>query len=417
MRQRVLIAEKSDAIRGVAETVLRQNGYEVISVSSAEKALEVLKFSRPDLLIIGADLTTKNNRPFYERVGEEPKAASVPLLLFADPKDESLPHPSDVRIPRPFDTKDFVRRVSAFARPAQPVEETGSATENPLKGMNLGDDMLDQALGLDNLEVMESEIMDKTTTTHKTSQTEVQRRANGQVVSLDDGMGPSSGHGDSGPIVESLHISDDDSTVSRGSSKPAPPEEGLDIVSDHHAYQNPQSLTGHESPDHDYEWFVSSMKQEGQVDQSGNAAGQKSTSDDLHSEELVFQNPSTMVDPVTPPPSNKQEPKQHNKSGNVEKFIDEFRKEVEKFRDDDAPAVPASVPNTQGSADGAEGLGWEESVERLTPKEVAIFTRQVADRIGENVARMIERKLDPDKLLKLLKQEIVDSARRNSNDK
>ena len=418
MRQRVLIAEKSDAIRGVAETVLRQNGYEVISVSSAEKALEVLKFTRPDLLIIGADLTTKNDRPFYQRVSEEPKAASVPLLLFADPKDESLPHPTDVRIPRPFDTKDFVRKVSQFVRPAQSVEETGAAVDNPLKEMNLGDDMLDQALGLDNLEVMESEIMDKTTTTRKTSRTEVQRRANGQVVSLDDGLDSSGGHGDSGPIVESLHISDEESAIHKGPAKPAPPEEGLDIVSDHHAYENPQALTGDADPDHDYEWFVNSMKQEGQVDQSGKSGkSDKSSDHDVHSEELVFQNPSSMVDPVTPPPSKTPEPKQHNKSGNVEKFIDEFRKEVEKFRDDDAPAVPASVSENQGSSRQADQLGWEETVEHLTPKEVAIFTRQVADRIGENVARMIVSKLDPEKLLKLLKQEIVASARRNSTNK
>ena len=41
MRKRVLLAEQSDAIRGVAETVLRQNGFEVIPITTAEKALEV----------------------------------------------------------------------------------------------------------------------------------------------------------------------------------------------------------------------------------------------------------------------------------------------------------------------------------------------------------------------------------------
>ena len=43
MHKRILIIEAADAVRGIAENVLRQNGYEVISVSDAEKALEVLQ--------------------------------------------------------------------------------------------------------------------------------------------------------------------------------------------------------------------------------------------------------------------------------------------------------------------------------------------------------------------------------------
>ncbi len=42
MPRRVLIAEQADTLRSVAETVLRQNGYDVISVTAAEKAREVL---------------------------------------------------------------------------------------------------------------------------------------------------------------------------------------------------------------------------------------------------------------------------------------------------------------------------------------------------------------------------------------
>ena len=134
---------------------------------------------------------------------------------------------------------------------------------------------------------------------------------------------------------------------------------------------------------------------------------------ETHSDELVFQNPSSMVDPVTPPPAEADRSKASGKSGNVERFIDEFRKEVEKFSDDDLPADASKIPQTRKDSSGdADELGWEETVERLTPKEVAIFTRQVADRIGENVARMIVSKLDPEKLLALLKQEIVESVRR-----
>ena len=432
MRQRILIAEKSDAIRGVAETVLRQNGFEVISVSNADKALEVLKFTRPDLIIVGADLKTKNNRPFYDRITEDPKAASVPLLLFADPSDESLPHSSDVRIPRPFDTKQFVQKVTSFVRPTPNVVETATVTENPLQGAHIGDDLLNEALGLDRLEVVDSEVMDRTTTTHKISVPRSSTSDSGRMASYDEG-GRKSEHGDSGPIVESLHIREGDTSVNREAAhhdqkSTVSAEDGLEIVTDHHAYQNPEAFSGHQQANHDYEWFVNEMKNDGQIDRNKptqNQAVSHNSKSNMppQSEELVFENPSTMVDPLTPPPAQtNQKSKDPGKSGNVEKFIDEFRKEVEKFRANDgqAPAKTAtSVHRDTSSRTGTQqgAVNWEESVEHLSPEDVAIFTRQVADKIGENVARMIVDKLDAEKLLRLLKQEILDQVRKQSTNR
>jgi len=47
MRKRVLIAEPSDITRVAAETVLRQNGFEVINVSFGDMALQLLERRNP----------------------------------------------------------------------------------------------------------------------------------------------------------------------------------------------------------------------------------------------------------------------------------------------------------------------------------------------------------------------------------
>ena len=81
MRKKVLLAEESDTIRGVAESVLRQNGFEVISVPSGNKALEVLEFTRPDVIVIGSDVKGKGPAPLYQHITDNRPLSLIPLLL------------------------------------------------------------------------------------------------------------------------------------------------------------------------------------------------------------------------------------------------------------------------------------------------------------------------------------------------
>ena len=157
MSKRILLAEASDTIRGVATTVLRQNGLKVISVGTAQKAMEVLNHSRPSLLIVGGTLADPDGSLFYERVSADHRFASTPILLFAEPGQPRLPFPSEAVINLPFDPKEFVDRVTALTGPSQtpPASPQSPSTEttNPLGGTELEDGAIDAALGLDLIEV------------------------------------------------------------------------------------------------------------------------------------------------------------------------------------------------------------------------------------------------------------------------
>ena len=161
MHKRILIAETADNIRTVAESVLRQNGFEVIAVASSAKAVEVLKMATPDLLLIGAELQSADGRPLYEYVQSDPKSANLPMLLFDSASSSGLPFPDEVIIPRPFDPAEFVHRVQIFSGQASsapaPARTSGKPTEN-----SLDDEFLDSALGLDDISVTESEVMNRT---------------------------------------------------------------------------------------------------------------------------------------------------------------------------------------------------------------------------------------------------------------
>ena len=67
MSKKILLAESSQVTRSIAEKILRQSGFEVISVNSAEKALEVIELTRPDLIIAGGELTSSGNKTLYDK--------------------------------------------------------------------------------------------------------------------------------------------------------------------------------------------------------------------------------------------------------------------------------------------------------------------------------------------------------------
>ncbi|MFH1372251.1 MAG: response regulator [bacterium] len=409
MRKRVLLAEQSDAIRGVAETALRQSGFEVISVATAEKALEVLKFSRPDLMILGGELQTADQKPLYEKIRTNPRAGQISMLLFDD--SGSLPFPPESIISRPFDATQFLQKVMLLASQAPNTTDKPVIT-NPLEEANLDDDLLDAALGIDQIDVTASEVMDKTTGTKRKEPKPAHK-----FVGLEHTEGQYGDVKDSGK-VESLMIRDAEATDIRSNSRPdkkilAPSASGkLDILSDQFMITDPNAVDrSSEDRSHDYEWFIDEMRKEVSGSSETSPAEKKpDTSPDLN-----FSEPSAMVDPVTPPPETPvKETASSITDGGVDKFIDDFKKEVEKIQEENPPAVnvPASEPLKTEPAPISHRQ--PDRVLTLEPEQVAVFTQQLCRELAEKIAEKIVARIDPVALADSLKEEILSCIKHNS---
>ena len=404
--KRVLLVEQSDASRQVAESILRQNGYEVISVSSSEKALEVVEFTRPDLLIVGSNLTSSGNKPLYERLQNEPRSSSVPLLVVDSEESGALPFPDEVVISVPLDSKDLLSKVSAFvgakAGPADPNPA------NPLTNTDLEEDLLDSALGLDQLEVTDSEIMDKTVVPSQ----DRRHRKDSDRIGLDDNI-EDTGHGTGTGKIESISIEGDATDiVQKKENKPAvnPDASGmLEIMSDQFGLESPDSLglDDDADSDHDYNWFINEMRSDGM--NPDKEFKQKKNDTESDSSELHLKDTSSFVDPITPPPATSSRPTSGTPKG-VDHFIEEFKREVEKIQSE--PSFEA-VGRDDGDENGkVADMVWEEKLESLTVDQIGLFTRQFSRDLAENIAESIVNKIDAEKLLAMIKAEIISRARK-----
>lgn len=410
MRKRVLLAEQSDAIRGVAETVLRQNGFEVISVAAAEKALEVLKFTRPDLMIIGGELATADQRPLYDKIRSDPETASIVLLLFEDAGGSNLPFPAEVVIPRPFDPKEFLEKVMIFSGEFKPDKK--QAVPNPLEEASLDDDFLDAALGIDRIDVTDSEVMDKTTRI----KTKATPKPAEKLIGFDH-IEKDQQEDTESRKVESVMISDSTETdigrhPQQKKPEPSPSASGkLEILTDQYGLADPNALqVDTESQAHDYEWFVNEMRKEAEASQVSSPPAGSGPADKAPASELTISEPASMVDPVTPPPVTRESVPTQPKATGVEKFINEFKKEVEKVRSDEPESIMLEADKSSGKT-GVTEQKWENSLENITSEQVGLFTHQLCTELAERIADKIASKIDSDKLLNLIKNEILSRTR------
>jgi CheY-like chemotaxis protein len=399
MRKRILLAEESDTIRGVAESVLRQNGFEVIAVTSGAKALEVLNFTRPDLLIAGSDLSGPGNKPLYEIIQADPRIASLPLLILCNNNEAGLPFPEEVLVPRPFDPKDFIVKVNTFSGGANPSVSAQPA-KNPLGDAGIDDALLDAALGMDDINVTDSEVMDRTNMGLKVPK----KRHADQMIGYEHVEDETDTGSDSGR-VESLMIHEDTTDIKHSPAKDKPKvnlsgSSKLEILSDQYGLEESEgSDSESEGRVHDYDWFVNEMQNESKGKTGGTTKVKTAKQPEGN---LSFTDPSSMVDPVTPGP--KQAPKKSEAGPAVDKFIDEFKKEIEKIHSTEPESITLNAE--PAARKEGESLDWEDTLEHLTPEKVEMFAQQFIAELAERLADKIAAKIDSEKLLALLKTEM-----------
>ena len=396
MRRKILIAEQADTVRTIAETVLRQNGYDVIAVTAAEKAREVLELSRPDLIIVGADLMSPDGAPYYDKLRADPRSSRIPILLFQSPDKSELPFPDEMIVPRPFDPKHLLQQVSVFIAARSALATAPGGAQAATEGE---DDFLDAALGLDDLKITESEVLNQTVTGRSLKGVPADEKLIGLVGShnLSDSGGTSVN-------VDSLVLDESSGrAVHQVPGRQAPGLEGtgkLDILSDQYGLTAPASLVHQDESSHDYNWFVDAMRKD-------NDPAASTSSRPQDSGKLTIAASSEAVDPITHGPRTPASQKRPGGSAGVEKFIDEFKKEMEQIRDTDSDRLIPDV-KTIGPDDTRDKLGWEEKLEKLGPGEMEMFTRVFAQELGRRVAEIIAAKIDPDKLMRLIKAEILE---------
>ncbi len=313
----------------------------------------------------------------------------------ADENEPGIPH--KIKVNLPLDLNDLLSKINNMAKDSKKPEEEADNSQNE----SLEDELLDQALGLDEIDVTGSEVMDQ----FGTAKMRKKKKVVEKMIGIDH-------------VEDDTNISGQIGSVNLGaksgkikkSGKPAPSKTGkLDIVSGHDQFGlGDESLLENvnENADHDYDWFVNEMKN----DVINPKSGQKPKAAS-QSESLKVTKPADQIERISVPSKKSSDSKKvaGGKTGGVEKFIEDFKKEVESFGNESSRNVIDTRSKPAATAKSANVSS--DPIENITIDQVEVFTRQFVSDLADRVAERIASKIDAQKLMSLLKNEIVSKAR------
>jgi DNA-binding response OmpR family regulator len=120
----VLVVDDQRDILGLIKFRLEQAGFEVVTASDGERALELVKSLHPNLVVLDVMLPIIDGREVTRRIRADASTAGIPVLLVSasvheHEVQEGLDAGADDYLPKPFTANVLRERVEALleARP------------------------------------------------------------------------------------------------------------------------------------------------------------------------------------------------------------------------------------------------------------------------------------------------------------
>ncbi len=116
--KRVLIVDDETSLRTLVRANLEVDGFEVSEAADGVEAMEMLKVSQPDLILLDIMMPHKDGIEVLQELSEDQALKEIPvILLTAKGEQEDLEKGAELgargHITKPFDPEQMVRTVKA----------------------------------------------------------------------------------------------------------------------------------------------------------------------------------------------------------------------------------------------------------------------------------------------------------------
>lgn len=363
MSMKILVIDDSPTMRSVAESSLRQKGYEVMLADGIQRGLELMQSNKPDFILLDYSLPDIDCGAMCRRLRHEENSKDVPLVVLLSSaelnvKGELLECGADGFIVKPFTAKELLSTIEEVAAKRSPkgqaTEQEGEIAQASEEEKFLDSDKIEfDAMLIDSLGKPKSPQKD---TFEETS------------VSLDLG----SVHGTNGPVEENVVSPDSLSDSSK-----------IKTDSDF-------------SLSHDYNWFVSEIKKE--MKENGEEKLQPETeiiSEDTsidYMSKINLEDESKSAIEKTETPTDKE----------FEHFLSDFKEEMEGVDiGEESPGVAAKEKEKPKEAKPRSEEAEAIHQEKLDHNKLA---DRIVEDISEKIAQQIVSKIDRDFLKEMIEK-------------
>jgi CheY-like chemotaxis protein len=238
--KKILVVENSPTIISVADSLLRQRGYDVTCLTDGQAAYQFARAEKPDLILTALGIAGLDGLELCKKLLTDPIVSGIPVILLVGEKDTAYMNKIDLcgargRIKKPFSPKELLNIVEKY---------TSVGGEKPAP--KLVDQTRDGAPKL-KAKVEPSEVGTAThTVLSKTKTDSLKKHETVFNLAWED-------------------IKDDAADIAASANKPGLDESGLILEEDQYGLTrlSEESVPfAQKQKDEDYDWFVGEMKKE-----------------------------------------------------------------------------------------------------------------------------------------------------------
>ena len=120
--KKILLIEDEKMLAEMYVQKFSEEGFEIISVISAEEGLELAKKEKPDLILLDILLPVKNGIFFLEELKKEPEISQIPVIALSNyehPETKKLAFQLGVKdylIKTNFTPKEIVEKIKEYSK-------------------------------------------------------------------------------------------------------------------------------------------------------------------------------------------------------------------------------------------------------------------------------------------------------------
>ena len=163
MKKTIFVIDDEKDIREILKINLSNEGYDVITFSSASDAKKKIETSRPDLILLDIMMEGKDGFEFCREIRSAEKLKDIPIIFLSARSEEfdkvlGLELGGDDYLTKPFSIKELRSRIKAVLRRSGIKPETGDAGILRYKGVELNPEQYSLKVDNDEIRLTKTEL-------------------------------------------------------------------------------------------------------------------------------------------------------------------------------------------------------------------------------------------------------------------
>jgi two-component system, OmpR family, alkaline phosphatase synthesis response regulator PhoP len=142
MKKKIFVVDDEKDIRDILSVNIVKQNYEVTAFASAEKALEGMKKTTPDLIILDIMMEGMDGFEFCKTIRQSGSHKNIPIIFLSARTEEfdrvlGLELGADDYVSKPFSVKELMSRIKAVLRRSEGERAAAESEKFAYKGIEI----------------------------------------------------------------------------------------------------------------------------------------------------------------------------------------------------------------------------------------------------------------------------------------